>query len=100
MGGDMSDEFGPWVQHDGKGCPVKGQFVRSVDAAGIEMEHLAGMLVEKEGIIPVDSWDWDQCNRYDVWHWRILRYRIRRPKGLTILENLIADIPQPVEVGG
>jgi len=32
------------------------------------------------------------------WCWPslIIRYRIRKPLGLTILENLIADLPAPV----
>jgi hypothetical protein len=39
-----------------------------------------------------DSWDWTnswECSR-------IIRYRIRKPRGLTLLENLIADLPAPV----
>ena len=45
------------------------------------------------------SWNWDfwrrraECGRLIS---RIVRYRIRRPRGLIILENLIADRPAPV----
>lgn len=39
--------------------------------------------------LPVDI---NQSRRHNP----IIRYRIRKPRGLTILEDLIADLPAPV----
>lgn len=103
----MSDDlWGPWIDHDGKGCPCRGAMVESVDACGVAMIHIAGGI----SVDPVtgelrasyvneascDLWDWAECaswRRYDA---RIVRYRVKRPRGLTILKKLIENLPAPV----
>lgn len=82
----MSEEtWGPWIEHDGKGCPVgDGVAVNATDCRGretISCFRYGG-----------ESWDWSNWPEYT----RIIRFRIRKPRGLTILENLIADLPAPV----
>ena len=87
------EEWGPWIEHDGKGCPCVGQVVQVatvVNLLGEEKTHPA--MTAMGG----PSWHWAKtCLPPNVWQ-HIIRYRIRRPKGMAILENLIADLPAPV----
>jgi hypothetical protein len=90
----MSDEWSDWILHDGKGCPCVGMMVQVTAIAnrlGDEKTHPAK--IAKGG----PSWLWAETGLPpNVWQW-IIRYRIRKPRGLTILENLIADLPAPVQ---
>ena len=82
----MSDdnEWGPWIEHDGNGCPCKGMFVHVVFQDEHEWECIAGSFGGQ-------SWDWTTgCTR-------IVRYRIRKPRGLTILEDLLENLPESVD---
>lgn len=90
----MSEEWGPWIEHDGKGCPCLGMYVhRIADKPGYNPE-LGRSVTELVGIVEhVGPWIWG-----NPMYVRVLRYRIRKPRGLTILEKLIADIPQPAKV--
>lgn len=103
----MSDEqWGPWIEHDQSGVPdcVRGRFIE------VKCVHPSGQIDIDRFFHPVDldeDWRnvWQNGDRHiSVVTGQILvridAYRIRKPRGLTILENLIADIPQPVEVGG
>jgi hypothetical protein len=91
-------EWGPWIEHDGTGCPCPGEYVMCL------FETLPGHLETGEGLAgAAGGWSWD-------WQWwgkippgaadlssRILRYRVRKPRGLAILKNLIADRSAPAE---
>lgn len=92
----MSDgeEWGPWVEHDGRGCPCRGMVVESEERRGLVEVHIAGGIGSGGAL----QWNWDAARRagYPI-GWQIIRYRIRKPRGLTILENLIADLPAPVQ---
>lgn len=98
----MSKEWGDWQIHDGKGCPCVGQFVESESREGVVLQHIAGGYFPSAGVpvaLLIDAWDWSD------WRWNIfgdgnqvIRYRIRRPRGLTILEELIAEIPSKPKV--
>ena len=86
-------EWGPWIEHDGKGCPCVGEWVHVFSDMGMEIEGLAG---KGGGPCVRAGLPWDAC-----WCWhpraqKIIRYRIRKPRGLTILDHLIADLPAPV----
>lgn len=98
----MSDEWGPWIEHDGKGCPCRGQIAHVVlkNANGVLMHGTdrRGRYVapgEWVGLVsPPDhggSWTWG--NGYNP----VLRYRIRKPRGLTILEGLLENLPEGVD---
>ena len=89
----MSDEWGEWQWHDGKGCPCVGERVQAEHNTGILVVSIAGShpLMSDPGA-PDGSWNWKNWPRRT----KIIRYRIRKPRGLTILENLIADLPAPV----
>jgi hypothetical protein len=89
----MSEEWGPWIDHDGRGCPVSSVMVQAVRIC-----RARGRLPCKVFYIPSSgggkSWDWQN---YPTWT-KVIRYRIRKPKGMVILESLIADLPETVEV--
>ena len=38
----MSEQWGPWIEHDGKGCPCLGQWVKAVFHNGNVWEGIAG----------------------------------------------------------
>lgn len=84
----MSNEWGPWIEHDGKGCPCVGQYVHVVVVNSYGFEKETFVIAGSQG---GKSWDWRNAPKYT----RIIRYRIHKPRGLTILENLIADLPAP-----
>lgn len=96
----MSEEWSNWFLHDGKGCPCAGCMVEAVFERATY--SVITYSVVRTRIDPPElfiagsgggqSWDWSNWPK----HSRILRYRIRKPRGLTILENLIADLPAPV----
>lgn len=87
----MSDgeEWGEWVCHDGKHMPPHGSICR---ATFDDCTTLTGVV------------DHDDQSHRDAFLWllpedeaaHVIRYRIRKPRGLTILENLIADLPAPI----
>ncbi|MCZ0962853.1 hypothetical protein [Paracoccus benzoatiresistens] len=87
------EEWGPWVEHDGKGCPCIGMYVR-MESKGCSCRHLA------EGIAREEP-EWGkgldaQCKRCGVETVvAIGRYQIRKPRGLTILQDLIENPPAP-----
>ncbi len=84
----MADEWGPWIEHDGKGCPCIGHFVRALHCTTY------GHLSVTEGIAGASgghSWDWENCGAYTM----ILRYQIRRPKGVAVLLDCLDRIGEP-----
>lgn len=95
----MSEEWSDWFLHDGKGCPLSaGVFYESQSSCGCCMEAIVNG-IDLHGI------DWfplrvdrrcNQCHRdLKLGVPTVIRYRIRKPRGMTILENLIADLPAP-----
>ena len=92
----MDEQWGPWIDHDGKGCPCRGQWVQVECRDGWTHEGLAEMsTVSRDGNKPrpynpkcPSRWVWVEVLRKN----QIIRYRIRKPKGLTILEGLLEDL--------
>ncbi|MGB3313726.1 MAG: hypothetical protein WBB85_04900 [Albidovulum sp.] len=83
---DGGEEWGPWVIHDGKGCPVRpGTIVEVVceDRFGFAMRQVS--LVEGGSY---SSWDWSHYPELK----RIIRYREKKPKGLKLLESQIVTL--------
>ena len=83
---EQQDTWGPWIEHDGKGCPCKGQWVQVINKTCGFWEGKAGT----EGDGAARSWDWSYSFEYDP----VIRYRIRKPRGMVILEALLQDLPQ------
>jgi hypothetical protein len=102
----MSEEWGPWIEHDGKGCPCLGMLVEVVHEVAIGYKMGSAILIQGTRINPPKitiagskggkSWDhsnWPECSR-------IIRYRIRRPAALQTLIQIAANpapLPQEVE---
>lgn len=103
------EEWTDWFEHDGKGCPCVGQMVEmeaSPEWEGRFKAHRARIV----GPTTVE------CIARDTgcWHWEIvggnivqtptyvpcIRFRIRRPKGMAILNAILADLPAPVKTDG
>lgn len=87
----MSDEqWGPWIEHDGSGCPCVGQYVQvkfdddRPDVFGFSY----GVLDETSG------WLLENACRVAVF----IRYRIRKPKGLTILQDILREVERVDEM--
>lgn len=89
----MSDDFwGPWIEHDGKGCPISiGEYFQlsclfsdghAKSGRGFMTDKFKAALIWRmpEGVVS-------------------LHYRIRKPRGLTILEEIARGVKEPQEVG-
>ena len=91
----MSDEWGPWIEHDGKSQPANGLIVHRVFASGSEWispmgETRPSRIQTYDGPCFSSSWIWGvPGNKVPV-----IRYRIRKPRGLTILEAIAAKPPK------
>lgn len=86
----MSDEWGPWVEHIPGPCPlIVGQFVEVIEIGRLLKKRRRCGRVSSA---TVSSPAWFECSPFGRFE-QVLRYRIRKPRGLTILENLIADLP-------
>lgn len=88
----MTEEWGPWIEHDGMPCPCVGAWVHYVRACGVQGEARATGKRNECG----SAWHWATTPEA-VYHMRLIRYRIRKPKGLTILEELLEDLPERVD---
>jgi hypothetical protein len=94
----MSDLWGPWIEHDGKGCPCIGATVQAFlewDPGKVTGPH-TGVAGSGGG----QMWDWSFLGSVTDDGWfirRIVRYRTRKPPGLLILESILADLPETVD---
>lgn len=83
----MQYEWGPWIEHDGKGCPCAGKVVQ------------VWLFCPVRGDLPVEtvvagskggeSWDW---RNYPILT-KVIRYRIRRPLVREYLEEITETLP-------
>ena len=89
-------EWGPWIEHDGNGCPCAGEFVSAIFEECF-YEASTGRVVKTihtqvdgfiAGIKGGLSWDWSNWPLVS----KIIRYRIRKPKGLLILEQVLREV--------
>jgi len=84
------DEWGPWIDWGGGANPALGMYV-AIEIRGDWLDDQ----------IPNGN---PECDISDVWAWfhdgdddDIIRYRIRKPRGMVILERLLTDLPQTVD---
>lgn len=102
----MSEEWGPWIEHDGKGCPCKGMYVRMQG----QNQKIQGPLITREGWADKVqySWDWETASgRQGPFMLRdgrragsvasILRYQVRRPRALLQLIEMVENLPAPAK---
>lgn len=93
-------EWGPWVEHDGRGCPLPvGTMIEAV------YEWRVGCFCTEVHPVPrsTPSWDWRNWGRpYSATDPRLVmalrRYRIRKPRALLDLIRLAEHpyAPPPV----
>jgi len=99
----MSEEWGLWIEHDGRGCPVpRGTVGAALLQKGVVVAFCAGFGSTTGGpysppeISSGNAWDWSSVP--DEYRGeRVIRYRIRKPRGVTILQRLLADLPEQVD---
>jgi hypothetical protein len=94
----MTEEWGPWIEHDGQGCPCVGMVVHVVCRSGEQKVVIAGEQCAKAGVSVngiESAWVYSPHSIFS--RHEIIRYRIRKPKGLTILEGLLEDLPERVD---
>lgn len=96
----MTDDWGPWINHDGKGCPVaRGTIVEVLHANGEEEVYraLCNFRPGWPGAGVANLWDWSTCQSYRAIDYRIVQYRVQKPRALVALigmvEGLGADRP-------
>jgi hypothetical protein len=89
----MDEEWGPWIEHDGKGCPCVGKYAHWVFDGHSAREgsprcHLINGGKECVGF-PAGgpSWFWNSP------YLHVIRYRIRRPKALRELIDMVENLP-------
>ena len=93
----MSEEWGPWVEHDGKSCP-KGQVVKAVFRYRNGKKELRGPFVA--GGQGGNSWFWGEPSKPATWSTSrngllaipVVSYQIKKPKGLSLLEEILAEV--------
>ena len=93
-------EWGPWIEHDGKGCPVPdGTLVNAVWDDEDESYFVQGenkWFETKQG---------GKCNGYGNSGWiieetntpydaMIIRYRIRKPRAMKLLQSIAENPPK------
>ena len=94
----MTDEWGPWIDHDGSGFPER---LRGVTIE-IEVEHAYGSFERGVGVVRSDSkiiahWCWANFRKFDSdfgWIWgRVLRYRTRQyPQAVSRLAEIAGAV--------
>lgn len=84
----MSEEWGPWIEHDGRGCSCVGCYV---EVASVDQRTARG--IATGGF----SWYYGDAANEDTWERSldnsflfipIIRYRIRKPKAMTMIEEV------------
>jgi hypothetical protein len=78
--------WGPWIEHDGKGCPCHPECTTDV--------WLRRECTPKFCPRPAREWDWPWGG--DVGG-DVIHYRILKPRGMTILEGLLENLPERVD---
>jgi hypothetical protein len=88
----MSDEWGPWIEHDGNGCPIELGVLFQVRFDDRPPPKPRIMIARLYGF-------WDACEDLIIKRpTLVIRYRTRKPRGMVILEKLLADMPRVGEL--
>lgn len=102
------DDFGPWIDHDGKDCPadVMGSVIRvHIECAGEDSDgHVLGDIVTQTVLVTHKSlknplWDWSRFGNLinmkggDIGICgRVVRYRIRKDPHVELMRKKAASI--------
>lgn len=91
----MSDaaEWGPWIEHDGKPAPdAQGRYCNVIASDGRDECGIVQCAIPQIGY--KSMWLWDTLGPREAW---VCRYRIRRPKALRDLIELVETLPAPAQ---
>jgi hypothetical protein len=91
---EREGDWGPWIRHMGGGMPVPHGTVVEVYTLIIPTDGV----VQKIGIAGVDlikSWNWTPKGRANFRSAPIDFYRVRKPRGLLVLEDILASVTEP-----
>lgn len=86
----MRYEWSEWIEHDGRGCPVKGQWVKVRDAEGWESGPFRAHTINLGS--QYDGWDYQSCRGSKHWPGRVVAYRVRRPRIVDLLSDIDAEV--------
>ena len=89
--GQNGEEWGPWIMHHGKWCPLQaGTIVEVVseDRFGFSARQISTV---QGGTY--SSWNWENFRERK----QILRHREKKPKGLQMLESNLLKIDAPTK---
>jgi hypothetical protein len=94
----LREEWGPWVEHDGKGCPVSGMYVEAEWQGFVG----AGLQIWRGVVTPYwePPFDWRnhlQLDENGDLIGRVLRYRVRIPPALIAIRQMVEDLPERVD---
>ena len=103
----MTEEWGPWIEHLGDGCPA-GLIGKTVECEYTNEDgtKITGYRVFDpltELLASCASWHANRhMNSGNDGYWGdwlgsmeyVIRYRIRKPKGMDILEQALRDVPR------
>lgn len=92
-------EFGPWVEHDGAGCPVRRGTLGEGELRNgrvVPFRALCGSTVGGPYVEPLwpgggDAWTWGSSGPFGVPH-EVVRYRLRKPRGVAIVEEILSAV--------
>lgn len=92
----MSEEWGPWIEHDGNGCPCEGKWVQA------QTMRPNGTIQEGEGIPCLNDPRSRKCWNgggmcMGIYCEPVIRYRIRRPRALLQLIEMVENLPAPAQ---
>ena len=96
----MGEEWGPWIEHDGKGCPCVGEYGQFTLGGGYSGP--VGLRDDLGRVMVTTNTYEGFATDGAAWHWveskyPVIRYRIRKPKGLTILTDILREVERDVE---
>ncbi len=107
-------EWGPWIDHDGHGCPISliGHVVlleiklaADDEDGGRVGEHHFNETIVNEFVASLPEWWREKFGGYAIRPDNgkiyavadVVRYRIRKPRGMMIIQDLLADLPETVD---
>ena len=96
----MAEEWGPWVEHDGKGCPLeKGTLGEACLRNGkiVVFRALCGSVIGGPND-PIAGCAWEWGNKPIRWRfYEVIRYRVRKPRALLDLIEMVESLPEQVD---
>jgi len=100
----VSEDWGPWIEHDGRGFPrsLSGVWLRveAMDVMGQIMQQEGCVYAGQEDHVVLGAWDWSNFGLPapgQDWRFsKILRYQVRKPRVMTLL-GAMAHNPHEVE---